>query len=108
MAEKPRIFVVAGMPRAGTTFLYHYIERHSECVPLQKETNYFSVKYGLGEEWFLNLYKNRKSQQLCFDASPPYFLDESAAERIKSFDPNTRVILGFRKPSDWIVSVYGR
>jgi len=107
--SKPKIFVVAGMPRAGTTYLYHNFQLHPNvCAPLRKETNYFSVSFGQGEQSFSDLFREMKPDQIGIDASPPYFVDENAVERIKAYDPDIKVILGVRKPSNWIISMYNQ
>ena len=73
--KKPKTFVVAGMPRAGTTFMYYFMQQHPEIfAPVRKEVNYFSFFYDKGEEWYHNLFKEMKQEKYGMDISPVYFL----------------------------------
>ncbi|MFZ5562513.1 MAG: sulfotransferase family protein [Thermodesulfobacteriota bacterium] len=99
--------VVAGMPRAGTTTLYHNLQKHPmACLPLRKETNYFSFQYDRGVAWFLKFYRHAATHQICFDISPGYFFDPHAIDRIQAFDPETKVVIGLRDPVEWVFSLY--
>ncbi|MBN2757956.1 MAG: hypothetical protein JXR51_12320 [Bacteroidales bacterium] len=41
------------MPRAGTTFMYHYLQKHPEVfLPYRKEIQYFDLNYSEGENWY--------------------------------------------------------
>ncbi|MFC1590910.1 sulfotransferase [Thermodesulfobacteriota bacterium] len=103
----PRICVVAGMPRAGTTFLYHNLGRHPELfAPFRKETNYFLTNMGRGLDWYLGLYKEMLPHQIALDVSPSYFIDLATIERIKAYRGDTPVIMAVRDPAELAVSWY--
>lgn len=111
MEEKSKndlpLFVVAGMPRGATTFLYHYLAQHPEIyLPFRKEVNYFCSNYDRGEDWYLSLYKDMPAAKVAGDISPPCFLDEHAIARIKQFGAQVKVILVVRNPAEWAVSFY--
>lgn len=100
-------FVVAGMPRGGTTFLYHNLQKHPEIyLPFRKEVNYFGTNFNRGIEWYEELYKDKKPHQIKGDISPPYFLHDEAAIRMKAYCPNIKVILVLRDPVEWALSFY--
>jgi hypothetical protein len=102
-------FIIAGMPRGGTTFLYHNLQRHPAIhVPFRKEVNYFNVNYDLGESWYRSLYKDAKPDQYWADVSPPCFLTPEADERILKFNPDTKIIISVRDPIDWSLSFYAQ
>lgn len=106
-ALKEKIVVVAGMPRSGTTFLYHQLDRHpSIFVPFIKETDYFSVNYDLGSRWYLGLFQEMLAQQLGFDISPSYFVVPSVVDRIMKFNSKMRVVLAIRDPAEFACSLY--
>ena len=75
---QPRIFIIAGMPRASTTFLYQRFQEHPAIYcPYRKETNFFSVTYGKGLDWYRGLYSGIAAGQVaCLPAygraGPPY------------------------------------
>ncbi len=104
-----KVFVVAGMPRSGTTFLYHNLQKHpSVYLPFRKETNYFSFDYGKGADWYRHLYREIAPGEIGADISPSYFMHHEAIERIKKFDREIKVVLGVRDPADWALSFYSQ
>lgn len=106
-AERLRRFIVAGMPRTATTFLYQRFQEHPAIFcPFRKETNYFSVNFHKGPEWYDQLYADMPDGQVGADVSPVYFLDEDAIDRICTHEPEAPVILGVRAASEWALSWY--
>jgi hypothetical protein len=102
-----RLVVVAGMPRGGTTSLYHIFDQHPSCfVPFRKETAYFSYNFYKGEAWYKDLYRDRPDNMPAMDISPQYFIDLRCIDRIKALAPQAKVILSVRDPVDWIVSSF--
>lgn len=101
------LFIVAGMPRGGTTFLYNVLGKHpSIFVPFRKEVNYFTVNYDRGLSWYQSLYEERDENQVAGDFSPPCFMDRKSIDRILSYDPNVKIIISVRDPVDWALSFY--
>ena len=98
---RPKIFVVFGMPRTGTTYLYHALARHPRIfVPYRKESYFFSVNHGKGEDWFRSLYKGIGTDQIGADINPLYYLDADSIDRILAYDPNVKVILAAVSAND--------
>lgn len=107
-AGKPRIFIVYGMPRTGTTYLYHALGKHPEIfVPYRKESYYFSVNYSKGQEWFSSLFEGLPADRIAADINPMYYLDPRVDERVLAYDPDMKVVLGVREPTDFAISLYG-
>jgi hypothetical protein len=107
-ADLPRIFVVFGMPRTGTTYLYHALAKHPGIhVPYRKESHYFSVNYAKGHAWFASLYEGITPDRIGADINPMYYLDPAAIDRLLAYDPGVKVILGVREPTDFAISLYG-
>ncbi len=99
--------VVAGMPRGGTTFLYHNLGRHPRIfLPTRKELNYFNVQHGLGPDWYREQFAGIGSGQVGLDISPPCFLEPRAPRWIRTHDPDAKVILVVRDPIEWALSYY--
>ena len=108
LGERPRLFVVFGMPRTGTTYLYHALPKHPDIfVPYRKESHYFSVNYCKGEAWFRGLYADMAPHQIGADINPMYYLDALTVDRLLAFDPEVRIVLGVREPVDFVCSLYG-
>lgn len=103
------LFIVAGMPRGGTTFLYHNLNKHPHIfLPFRKEVNFFNARYESGVEWYNDLYKKRKENQVCGDVSPPYFLNTRSIQRIKDYNPGAKVIISARDPVQYALSFYSQ
>lgn len=105
--DPEKMVVVIGMPRGGTTSLYHIFDGHPRVfTPFRKETAYFSYNYYKGEAWYKGLYAERPDDQPALDISPQYFCDLRSIGRMKALIPNARIILSMRDPVEWIVSSY--
>lgn len=106
---KNTLFVIAGMPRAGTTFLYHNLARHPEVsVPFRKELNMFIREETVDATKVDSLFPKAKSPTLLVDISPLYFYDAEAIPRMLKFNPEIRVIVGVRNPVSLVVSQFGQ
>lgn len=100
-------FLVAGMPRGGTTSLYHHLSQHPNVfLPYRKEVNYFSVHYDRGLGWYASLYDERQPEQISGDISPPCFFDPTSIAKIRAHGGDTKVILVIRNPVEWAVSLF--
>ncbi len=105
--KKPKIFIIAGMPRAATTYLYYQLQKHPQIfAPVRKEVNYFGVYYSEGIEWYKDLYQGMADGQIGMDASPAYFMDIQTIKKMLSYDADIKVILGVRDPAEWAISFF--
>jgi Sulfotransferase domain len=107
-SEPPhRLGIVAGMPRAGTTYLYHAFASHPGAfVPYRKELRYFGQQFNNGPSWYKGFFQGATNEQVCIDCSPDYFLVPEVPQRIRDMAPRARVILGIRDPATWALSLY--
>jgi hypothetical protein len=104
---KVPLFVVAGMPRGATTFLYHYLAQHPDIfLPFRKEVNFFNVNFDRGPAWYQSLYEEMSIEKIAGDISPPCFFDRSSINKIKAYNSETKIILVVRDPAEWAVSMY--
>jgi hypothetical protein len=107
--KRPNVFIIPGMPRCATTFLYHNLQKHpSVFCPFRKETNYFSVNYHKGIDWYRHLYREIRPGQIGADVSPSYLLHKKAIGRIKDFNPEIKIVLGVRDLAEWSLSLYNQ
>ena len=105
--DPEQMLIIAGMPRGGTTTLYHIFDNHPGFfTPFRKETAYFSLNFYKGEKWYKGLYAGCPDGVPGLDISPQYFVDLRAIERIKALMPNAKVVLSVRDPVDWIKSSF--
>ena len=106
-SRQRRICVIAGMPRAATTFLYHTLGKNpSVFVPARKELEFFSLNYERGSRWYLNFFKDMAAGQVGFDISPMYFMDDRSPQRMLEVNPDVKVILILRNPVEFVLSFY--
>ncbi|MEW5774301.1 MAG: sulfotransferase domain-containing protein [Thermodesulfobacteriota bacterium] len=109
MTGHPPLCIVAGMPRAATTFLYHVLAEHPLVfAPFRKETNFFLTNHVRGMDWYLGLYADRAPGQVCLDVSPAYYEDPASAERIQAYPGPRKAILAVRDPAEQAVSWYAQ
>jgi hypothetical protein len=113
-ARKPdspahRIAFIAGMPRAGTTFLYHHLQRHPQIyVPFRRKTNYFSLHSARPVEWFLDHFDGMGEHQVGIDTETLYFVDRTlpSLKGIRDFNADAKIMIFVRRPGEWALSLY--
>jgi hypothetical protein len=99
--------VIAGMPRAGTTFLYHNLGRHPGIhVPWRKELNFLNLHRERGQEWYAAQLAGATEGQLVVDVEPGYFLVPDMPTRLAAATPGVKVVLGVREPVSWARSLH--
>jgi len=107
MNDAPRLFVIAGMPRTGTTSLYHILGDHPEIFqPFRKEVGYFLLNHDRGPEWFRRVYDRMGPRQVGLDVTPEYFFSPFAVERLAAIAPAPRIAIGVRDPNEMARSLY--
>jgi hypothetical protein len=126
----PPSFVIAGAPRAGTTWLYRNLERHPQVfMTANKEPRFYAVDEderlsfsGPGDErWLSHLVQDRDSYEALFEgagtdqlrgeASSDYlYRSRTAVGRLSREVPSVRLIFVLRDPahrawSNWLQHV---
>jgi hypothetical protein len=113
-SRTPNLFLV-GAPRCGTTALYTYLKAHPDVfMSPTKELHYFSTDLfqpppqapirTTGE--YLAMFAEAGDQRWVGEASPFYIYSVAAAEAIKTFSPDARLIVTLRNPADMMYSMY--
>jgi len=111
--KTPNLFIV-GAPKCGTTSLYRYLRDHPEiymCVP--KEPHYFGkdlrFRYPRKTlEKYLSYFKDAHKESYVGESSTSYLYSNEAAEEIKAFSPNARIIIMLRNPMDMMYSLHSQ
>ena len=99
-------FVIAGAPKCGTTALFEYLCAHPDiCMPVMKEPNFFctdlKTKGGVSQlSDYRALFATAPEHSITGEASALYLYSQVAIERLMAHNPNTRVIVMLRNPSD--------
>jgi len=109
---KPSIpnWMCIGVPKAGTTSLYHALQAHPEIwMPESKETQFFSSPdYLKGVEWYLKkFYSGADSGKAVGELSPKYLIHRDVPKRIrKTLGKDIRFLVILRNPVDRAWSHY--
>ena len=111
-------FFIIGAPKAGTTSLYHYLDEHLEVeMSSQKEPDYFSddalqeqgMYYGKNRIDTLDKYNNlfvKPQAKLRGEGSVSYFFYDDVPNKIKKYNPDSKIIIMLRNPIDRAFSHY--
>ncbi|MFY9561390.1 MAG: sulfotransferase [Terriglobales bacterium] len=107
---KPNLFLV-GAPKCGTTALYTYLREHPQIfMSPVKEPQYFAQDLrgdrrrvrSLKE--YLECFAGARDEEIIGEASTSYLGSKRAAEEIKAFAPDARIIIMLRNPVDKMYS----
>ncbi len=94
-------FVVAGVPRAGTTTLAAHLRGLDDVVlPAVKEPHFFSLHRSRGLDWYASLYRDARADQVCGDITPAYLVHPGAVADLARTLPDARVVVVLRNPVD--------
>ena len=111
-------FLIIGAQKAGTTSLYSYLVQHPRILSSTlKEVHYFdTADYEQGAGWYLSHFPGAKplkrlmkpgpSECITGEASPYYLAHPATPERVKSFRPDTKLIVMLRDPISRAFSHY--
>ncbi|OKH27677.1 sulfotransferase family protein [Chroogloeocystis siderophila] len=118
-------FLVIGAAKAGTTALYYYLKQHPQIyMSPEKEPKFFALEgdkldfRGPGDrenivksaitdiEAYRQLFKGVTNEIAIGEASPLYLYSPKAAERIKKYIPNAKLIAILRNPIERAYSGY--
>jgi hypothetical protein len=106
-----KLLICPGLPRCGTTYLFHQLAstgRAAFNVPRTKETNYFSRFPRLDEKLFRSMYTDYSDDKYFLDFSPAYLADSRAIFRMaeSSHYHDIRMIINLRHPVDQAYAHY--
>ena len=101
-------FIGIGAQKAGTTWLANALAAHPDIsFAPQKETEYFSYRYGVvSSEEYQSYFDSVEPKLVAGEFSAQYFQDPDVPERIYSDIPDAKLIVAFRNPIEQIYSHY--
>ena len=113
--KKPNLFIV-GAPKCGTTSIYSFLKQHPEVYMSQfKEPHYFgsdlNKRKGVfieNEIDYLDLFKKLKNEVIIGEASTHYLFSSLAPIEIHHFNPNAKIIIALRNPTELIYSLHSQ
>lgn len=112
MMHKPNFFII-GAPKCGTTAMSEYLRSHPNVfMSAQKEPNFFSSDVEPSSKTFaeyLDLFKDASvEERIVSEASTTYVYSDMALPRIKEFNPDAKLMVMLRKPTDLAYAAYGQ
>ena len=107
--NRPSFFCV-GAAKSGTSALQAFLRQHHQIfMPRMKEIHHFAPDLlGADDPWlnkskYAALFQKAQSHQIIGETSVFYLLSELAAQKIQTFNPKIRCIMG-----DWCESASHR
>jgi len=102
--ESPN-FIIIGAMKSGTTSIFLNLIQHPKIYGHPaKEINFFSEKYQLGTDWYINKFRDG---YINGESSPNYSKRDEfpeVAARIKEYNPNIKIIYVVRDPLKRLIS----
>ena len=106
-------FIVAGTQKGGTTALWRYLRGSPDInLPINKEAHFFDQELFFGNDspprydLYELSYDRTIESELVGDITPSYMFSPFAAQRIHSYNPQTRLIFLLRDPVERSYSHY--
>lgn len=108
-------FFIVGQAKSGTTALHEMLDQHAEIfMPGIKEPGYFANELYPPEHRgravtgprYHRLYSEASEDQILGDASTQHIFSREAARNISEVRPDAKIIVFFRDPAAFIVSVH--
>jgi Sulfotransferase domain len=105
-------FLIAGAPRAGTTWLYHLLDHHPEVYmakPVRPEPKFFLVDelYKRGMEYYAHTWFPQSTDaKVAGEKSTNYLESRIVAQRIHTHLPHVKLIFMLREPVERAFSNY--
>ena len=100
-------FIGIGVQKAGTSWLSEALNEHPEIyIHPKKEAHYFNKeKIYINKFHYEWTFKN-KNEKIVGDITPSYISEENVAEKIHKYNPDVKMIVILRDPTDRCVSQY--
>ena len=97
-------FLGIGAQKAGTSWLFEWLEKHPEIfIPQEKEIHFWDKKYNYnkGYNWYEGLFSSANCLQKKGEITPAYaILEKNKIKEIKEYAPDLRIFYSMRNPMD--------
>lgn len=108
-ARKLPNFFIVGAPRCGTTSMYTYLKKHPDVfMPDLKEPHLFDADFPVGmiQTWddYTSLFEPVEDEKRIGEASTGYLYSFVAAENIRNYNPQAKIIIMLRDPVEMVYS----
>jgi len=91
--------VIGGAQKSGTTYLADLLgSQPGFYTPPIKEIFFFNAHWGRGTSWYASHFQLRSSGALQIDATPSYMVHGAVPGRIRSVNPDAKLVFLLRDP----------
>lgn len=103
----PQIIII-GVRKGGTRALIEMLSLHSSVAAAQNEVHFFDWEshYQRGVPWYLSQMPYAYPEQLIVEKTPAYFTSSRVPKRIFELNPDTKLLLILRDPTERVLSDY--
>ncbi|MFP5470102.1 MAG: sulfotransferase family protein [Bacteroidia bacterium] len=105
-------FYIVGAPKCGTTAFDEYLNQHPKISMTVKELHYWGsdIVFREGkiseETYFKHLQKSFKQGKFLGEGAVWYLVSKTAAQELKQFSPNAKILIFLRNPVEACYSLY--
>jgi hypothetical protein len=114
--RRPNLFIV-GAPKCGTSSLHNYLGQHPEIFMTQttKEPAFFCPELRVNEYRrprsegaYLKLFAGARDEKYLGESTTWHLYSREAAQRIRQYDGEARIIIMLRSPVEAMYSLHGQ
>jgi hypothetical protein len=112
--RKPNFFVV-GAPKCGTTAMQAYLERHPNVyMPRVKESHHFATDLLASHDpyrsvdKYMSMFRDARTEKIVGESSVFYLYSKKAAENIREFNEDSKILAMVRNPVEWLESYHSQ
>ncbi|XP_068596561.1 heparan sulfate glucosamine 3-O-sulfotransferase 1-like [Brachionichthys hirsutus] len=100
--------IIFGVAKAGTSALLRMLSLHSGVAAAPREVHFFDSEsnYEKGYSWYVSQMPFAFPDQLTLEKTPGYFGKSFVPERIHQMNPDIKLLLVVREPTERMVSGY--
>lgn len=100
-------FIICGLPKCGTTSLYHYLTAHPQILTaVEKEICFFSHYFERGLDWYLAHFPAIQDNNYLTGEATPLYLAFVHPKKIFQLLPKVKLIVLLRNPVDRTISSF--
>ncbi|MDA9663555.1 sulfotransferase domain-containing protein [bacterium] len=100
-------FIGIGVQKAGTSWLAQALNEHPEIyIHPKKEAHYFNHKKTYINRFHYEWTFKNNNEKIVGDITPSYISDASVAEKIFTYNPDVKMIVILRDPTERCISQY--
>ena len=105
----PNLFI-AGVPKAGTTSLFHYLALHPDVFPSSRKEPGFFHPFKIKDmdsnlEAYKKFFVGYSGQKYAMEATPGYFYGgKESATAIDNYSPESKIIIVLSNPVERLFS----